>query len=458
MLMRKDDPALQTPPSVRPMLEPGIAARSVAVVAGTALALAAATSLQAAPPASWSDVPVTEITLFYPGQSSYEWLLSKKHKRADKKVAEGDSCISCHEGEEEDLGKLMVSGERLEPTPVEGKQGTIDLALQIAYDDENVYFRARWKTLNPHPGEAHPFKRFNGEGWEHFGYPKLDEVVQKGEQPGIYEDRFSMLIDDGSVPNYAAHGCWVTCHDGQRDMPDKAASADVKAHPLLGDEGLKKKDVRKYLPSTRTEADWAATKSREEIDRIMAEGGFLDLMQWRGHRSNPVGMADDFYVLEYRLMDAGKGPFSRNWDKKAKQPKYMYDAAKYGSNATRLDKIRTKPTALVRERNAAPFDPNLPWKEGDLIPAYVTSRVDATGSAADNKHAEGTWENGMWTVVWTRPLNLSNPDDKALKPGGVYTFGFAVHDDNITTRGHHVSWPMTVGFGAEADIEATKVP
>ncbi len=216
--------------------------------------------------------------------------------------------------------------------------------------------------------------------------------------------------------------------------------------------------MRKYLPSTRTDLNWANTTSREEIDRIKTQGGFLDLMQWRGHRSNPVGMADDFYVLEYRLMDAGKGPFSRNWDKKAKQPKYMYDAGKYGSNATREDRIRDKATGLVREENAAPFDPSVDWKEGDLIPAYYTSREDTKGSAADNKHASGTWKDGMWTVVWTRPLNLSNPDDKALKEGGVYTFGFAVHDDNITTRGHHVYWPITVGFGAEANIEATRVP
>ncbi len=412
----------------------------------------------AAPPKDWSQIPVKEIKLFYPGQSSYEWLLSKEHKRADKQTAEGEACVSCHENEEEEIGKLLVSGDRLEPTPIEGKQPTINLAFQIAYDDENVYMRARWKTRNPHPGEAHPFKRFNGKEWEHYGYPKLDKVVQEGKQPGIYEDRFSILVDDGSVPNFDTQGCWLSCHDGQRDMQGKAGKAEVKAHPILGDQGLKKKDVRKYLPSTRTDANWANTKSREEIDRIMAAGGFLDLMQWRGHRSNPVGMADDFYVLEYRLMDDGKGPFSSNWDKAKKQPKYMYDAAKYGSNATRLEQIRAKPTGLVREKNATPFDPNLSWKEGDLIPAYVTSREDAKGSAADNSNATGTWKDGMWTVVWTRPLNLTNPDDKTLKSGGRYTFGFAVHDDNLTTRGHHVSWPMSVGLGVEADIVATKVP
>lgn len=171
-------------------------------------------------PSDWSAVPTQNITLFYPGQSSYEWLLSKEHKRADKKVAEGDSCVSCHEGEDAEIGNKMVTGERLDPMPVEGKQATIELAAQLAYDDANAYFRFQWKTLNDYPGEAHPFNRFTGEGWKHHGYPKLDQVVQDGSQPGIYEDRLSMLIDDGSVPNYAALGCWLSCHDGQRDMQD----------------------------------------------------------------------------------------------------------------------------------------------------------------------------------------------------------------------------------------------
>lgn len=440
------------------MLQSPQARTSVGIFALSSVLAGLALPASAAAPKDWTQIPVNEITLFYPGQSSYEWLLSKDHKRADKKVAAGDSCVSCHEGEQQDIGELIVSGERLEPTPVKGKQPTIKLAFQIAYDDENLYMRARWKTRNPFPGEAHPFNRFDGKAWEHYGHPRLDAVVQSGEQPGIYEDRFSIMIDDGNVPNFATQGCWLTCHNGQRDMPSKAGKSEVKAHPILGDQGLKKKDVRKYLPSTRTDMNWANTKSREEIDQIQAAGGFLDLMQWRGHRSNPVGMADDFYVLEYRLMDGGKGPFSSNWDKKKKQPKYMYDAAKYGSNATRMDQIRTKPTALVLERNAQPFDPGLPWKEGDLIPAYVTSRDATKGSAADNADAAGVWEEGMWTVVWTRPLNLTNPDDKTLEPGGQYTFGFAVHDDNITTRGHHVSWPMSVGLGVDADIVAAKVP
>ena len=42
--------------------------------------------------------------------------------------------------------------------------------------------------------------------------------------------------------------------------------------------------------------------------------------------------------------------------------------------------------------------------------------------------------------------------------GGVYNIGFGMHDHNITTRGHHVSFVKTIGFGAKADFQAVKLP
>ncbi len=420
--------------------------------------------VMSAEPSDWSKVPVNNLTMFYPGQSGLEWVMSDAHQSKDgkdqghKEVAKGTDCYFCHEGDEAEMGDNIVKGGPLEPMPVKGKPGSVDVAIQVAYDTEKAYFRAQWKTRNPYPGDAHPFWRFDGKDWKAYGHPKLDKEVQDGSQPGIYEDRFSLLIDDGNVPNFDVHGCWLSCHDGQRDMPNKAGKDEVKAHAILGDKGLKKKDVRKYLPSTRNGGNWADTKS-EEIDKIGAAGGFLDLMQWRAHRSNPIGMTDDFNVLEYRNNDKGKGPFSKNWDKKKNQPKFMYDKAKFGSNSTLEDQIRTKSTPLTRELNAVQFDAGLDWKVGDLIPEYVTSKEDAKGSAADNDEAKGEWKDGMWTIVFSRKFGLTNPDDKKLSPGNAYTIGFAIHDDNITTRGHYVYWPRQVGFGAEkADIKATKVP
>ncbi len=112
---------------------------------------------------------------------------------------------------------------------------------------------------------------------------------------------------------------------------------------------------------------------------------------------------------------------------------------------------------LIGEKNAVPFDPNAGWKEGDMIPDYVVTREGAKGSAADN-NANSSWKDGVWTVVLIRPLGLTHSDDKTLK--GVYNVGFAVHDDNITTRGHQVSSVKTLGLGAKAkaDIKAVKLP
>jgi hypothetical protein len=41
------------------------------------------------------------------------------------------------------------------------------------------------------------------------------------------------------------------------------------------------RDVRKYLPSTRTDAmaSWDKTRSPEEIARLKAEGQFLEIIQ-----------------------------------------------------------------------------------------------------------------------------------------------------------------------------------
>ncbi len=405
----------------------------------------------------WSRVPTKTLTLFYPAQSTYQWLRSSEHEGA-KMVNKGAACAACHKaGSEEKLGNALVKPSKLEPAAIEGKPGSVKLNVQVAYDNDNAYFRFQWKTRNPYPGDAYPFYRFDGKEWKPYGAQKLSATARKGEQPGLYEDRLTMMIDDGKVAGFAAQGCWLTCHNGERDAPNQATKEQAQANPLL--KALKKDDVRKYLPSTRTDplAAWDSGRSSEEIQKIKAEGGFLDIIQWRAHRSNPVGMADDGYVLEWRNFDAGKNPFSSNMDAKTHQPKYMYDEKKVGKKALRIEDLHKTSTVLIREQNAVAFDPNAGWKEGDLVSQYVVSREDAAGSAADNKQAKGDWKDGTWTVVWARKLNLANPDDKALHEGKAFNFAFAVHDDNVTSRGHYVSFPTTLGLGAKAAIEATRL-
>jgi ethylbenzene dehydrogenase len=422
-----------------------------------ALFALATASASAADPAKidWSKVPSSTVTLFYPGQSSYEWLRTDSHP-GSKMVKDGTACITCHKGKEKAMGDKLVKAGPLEPMPVKGKNGTIDLKVQAAYDAKNAYLRFQWKTLNPYPGSEHQYLRFDGKEWKVYGYPKLDKVVQEGKQPGIYEDRMTIMIDDGKVPLFAQQGCWLTCHNGQRDMPKQFTNDEVKANALL--TAIKKGDVRKYLPATRTDpSDWKTGKSVDEINKIKGAGGFVDLIQWRAHRSHPVGMADDGYVLEFRNSDSGKDMFGSNADPKTHAPKFMWDEKKVGYKSITADQLRKGDHFLIREQNAVPFDPNASWKEGDMIPDYVVSREDSKGSAADN-NAIASWKDGTWTVVIIRPLGLANDDDKSLKEGGVYNVGFATHDDNITTRGHHVSFVRTLGIGAKADIQAVKLP
>ncbi len=433
------------------MSEPSRTSISIAIaalVSGSALA---------ADPASldWNRVPVTTLTLFYPAQATYQWLRTKEHPGSNA-VQKGRACLTCHKGKEEELGNRLVKPNVLEPTPPAGKNGSVVLSLQVAYDNDNAYFRAQWKT-NSGPGEGYPAYRFDGKEWKAFGAPRLSAPAYKGEQPAVYEDRFSMMIDDGAVPNFTGQGCWITCHNGLRDAPKQPTAAEVAAHPFY--QAIKRADVRKYLPATRTDelASWDKPVTVEEVDKQKAEGKFLDLVQWRAHRTNPVGQADDGYVLEWRNFDAGTNAFASNMDPKTKQPRFMFDQNKAGRRAFAEGDIGKATPVLVRDENAVPFDPNAEWKTGDLLPQYYISAKLASGSAADNRQAKGAWKDGLWTVVWARPLNLRNPDDKALAEGKAYSFGFAVHDDNITSRGHHVSFPVTIGFGAKAQIEATKL-
>jgi len=83
----------------------------------TVKAAAAVTTKSSAPVASskgsidWSKAASREVTVFYPGQSSMEWVLGRQHggKRAFKS---GDRCFDCHEEELADIGNKIVSGEK----------------------------------------------------------------------------------------------------------------------------------------------------------------------------------------------------------------------------------------------------------------------------------------------------------------------------------------------------------
>ena len=99
----------------------------------------------------------------------------------------------------------------------------VELRVQAAYDEEQLYVRLQWPTQQDHPGQVHDFLRWDGEGWLPFGGPRSKAEVRSGEMPAFYEDRVAIALDDGRVPTFDRQGCWLACHDGMRDMPQKPA-------------------------------------------------------------------------------------------------------------------------------------------------------------------------------------------------------------------------------------------
>src|SRR6266542_3570509 len=165
-------------------------------------------------PADWEKIPAKTITLFYPGQASWEFLTSDAHPGAGAIDA---GCATCHTGQEKALGAKLVQAGPRESDPIVGKAPTIDLTVRAAYDAEFVYFQFRWATKIPHA--MHTLWRYDGKQWVEWGGEK-PEATKKGIPPS-YEDRLAVLLDepdnvpafDGSSATFSQDGCWMTCHN-----------------------------------------------------------------------------------------------------------------------------------------------------------------------------------------------------------------------------------------------------
>lgn len=237
------------------------------------LGIAAAALLWLAPPAAhaasavnWAKATETQVTLLYPGQSSWEWVMTAKDHSGATKFREGKNCRSCHEGEQKAIGEKIVKGEKLEPTPPAGKPPTLTLKVATARDDERLYFRLRWT------GAA-------------AGSTKLDPK---------YTARVTVMLDDGHVKEATRAGCWGSCHDDAAGM----ASA-----PKGG-------NITKYLTASRTKVSRSGGgenfKPAADLGRMLRAGNSLEYWQARLNPGKPA-QAIGGYILEKRHELAGSG-------------------------------------------------------------------------------------------------------------------------------------------------------
>ncbi|SFL76762.1 NapC/NirT family cytochrome c [Shimia aestuarii] len=249
----------------------------------------------------WASVSGADLTLFYPGQASFEWVQNgKTHGGARPLTKGGDQCTTCHAAELETIGNKVVGGAggkdgELEPTPIPGKPGIINATVQAAHDGENVYFRLQWAD-NPHAPA--PF-------------------VDGGKMDPDNQVKVAMMITGTGIEMGEQVGCWATCHADNTYMPaDPGADAIASAAEIAAQ--LQATDtITKYLAESRTDIEikgrrapqggWDKLKSAEELDAYLNDGTFMDLM-----RVYADGSATNGYLLERRVQNEGEIAASAN--------------------------------------------------------------------------------------------------------------------------------------------------
>jgi cytochrome c-type protein NapC len=284
----------KTPVSESAASEP-VAATPVAAETATAQAAPAAASASGGSVIDWSGIEAREVTLFYPGQASMEWVLKGSDHGGKRAVTTGDRCFDCHEDEEVDIGELIVTGEKVEPTPIPGKRGSILVNVKAAHDADNLYMQFQW------------------EDGEHAEIPFADGGKMDAENPVKLAIMLTTDSEDDPKVEFAERsGCWQSCHHDVNYMPDRPDDAALSG-PLSKQLDLSG-GFTKYLKESRTAIEiegkndkkrggWDKLKDEAEIQALLEAGTFMDLLRYK----SGTGESEDGYILAERVMTGGQG-------------------------------------------------------------------------------------------------------------------------------------------------------
>lgn len=291
-LVKKEDSSSETAPEAAPEV-----AETKPEAAPAPAAKPAKSSSASSSKVNWTGVEAKEVVLFYPGQASMEWVMKGSDHGGKRAFMTGDRCFDCHEEEEVDIGEVITTGEKLEPTPIPGKRGGIAMKVQAKHDANNLYMRFQWKDAGKH--NPVPF-------------------VSGGKMDPKNPIKLAVMLTTDSEENpdveYAERaGCWQTCHHDVNYMPHQPDKSVLKSSPQAKQLDLSG-GFTKYLKESRTAIEiegkngkkrggWDKLKSQAEIDALLKKGAFMDLLRYK----SGTGESEDGYILAERVMTGGQG-------------------------------------------------------------------------------------------------------------------------------------------------------
>ena len=246
----------------------------------------------------WSDVPDRLVTIFYPGQSSMEWIFKGSEHGGKRPFQQGETCVSCHDKETADMGQKIVTGEKLEPTPIPGKRGSIPVKVQAAHDDDYLYMRYEW------------------EDTEHTPVPFADG----GKMDPDNQVKLALMISTDDVLYADRSGCWGTCHHDNRNMPIAPEQAAIDAYAQK-DQLDMTNGVTKYITESRTHVEikgrrgktlggWDKLKTTDEVKTELTEGRFMDLYRYQAGTNK----SENGSILAQRSLSEGGVEFTSSKD------------------------------------------------------------------------------------------------------------------------------------------------
>ena len=244
----------------------------------------------------WIDVPDRQITIFYPGQASMEWIFKGSEHGGKRPFQGGETCISCHDKETAEMGRKIVTGEKLEPaeTLIPNKRGSIPVKVQAAHDDDYLYMRYEW------------------EDTEHSPVPFVDG----GKMDPDNQVKLALMLSNDDVLYADRAGCWGTCHHDNRYMPNAPDKDAIDAYGQHTQVDMTD-GVTKYITESRTKVEikgrrgkvlggWDKLKSEDDIKLELTEGRFMDLYRYQAGTDK----SENGSILAERLLSEGGVEFT----------------------------------------------------------------------------------------------------------------------------------------------------